>query len=262
MYYYIYDTFLDEKKYEKIIDKLKTRLLDLDIQGKHEKLTLLKNVEELIGDEVKRGTTTVVVVGNDKTFLKVINVVAKNNVTLGIIPIGEGNDLARYLGVPEGESACDILAARKIIKFDLGKINSYYFFTNMKINKNLPRMSIEKDEYKIIPGVTCYEVEICNFYYPRKDEIPDKAYKKCSVRDRKLELFIKTKVKAKGWLHDKVVGMKIDSVFQGDKFDIKSFEYLPVVLDDYKIMKTPVIVEVEPEKLNVIVGKERADTII
>ena len=42
MYYYVYDTYLSDKKYEKILDKVKTRLLDLEIQGKHERLTLLK----------------------------------------------------------------------------------------------------------------------------------------------------------------------------------------------------------------------------
>ena len=124
MYFYLYDTFLNDIKYEKVLDQIKARLLDLDIKGKHERLTLLKNLDSLITDEVKRGATTVVVVGNDKTFLKAIDPVAKNNVTLGIIPIGEDNLIAEMLGIPTGDEACEILAARKIANFNLGQVNN------------------------------------------------------------------------------------------------------------------------------------------
>ena len=92
MYFYIYDTYLADRKYEKVLDRIKTRLLDLDIQGKHEKLTLLKNIDELVEDEVRRGANTIIVVGNDKTFLKVVDAAVKNKVLLGLIPVGEGND--------------------------------------------------------------------------------------------------------------------------------------------------------------------------
>jgi len=96
MYYYIYDNYLTDKKYEKELDKIKTRLLDLEIQGKHEKLTLLKSIDELVKDEIKRGATTVVAVGNDKTFLKLVDVIAQSGVTLGLIPVGkEDNNLAK-----------------------------------------------------------------------------------------------------------------------------------------------------------------------
>lgn len=261
MYYYVYDTFLSDKKYEKVLDQIKTTLLDLDIQGKHEKLTLLKSVDELIRDEIKRGSNTIIVVGNDKTFLKVIDTVGKNDVTLGIIPVGPDNSIAECLGVPEAAAACEIIAARKVVRFDLGKANDQYFFSNIKIDKNLSRLSVQKDKYKIIPRANCSEFDIYNFYFPEWKNEFEKEMKKYGAQDEMLELVIRTKVEKKGWFAKKNLGSKIDSIIQSRSFKIKSFEYLPVLLDGYKVIKTPVVVEVEHNKLKVIVGKNRLKNI-
>lgn len=262
MYYYLYDTFLADKKYEKAIDRIKTRLLDLDIQGKHERLTLLKSIDELVSDETKKGFTTIVVVGNDKTFLKLIDAAAKNGLTLGIIPIGEENNLAACLGMPAEEDACDVIAARKIAQFDLGKVNNSYFFSSLKINKNLDRLTIEKDNYKVVPRPECAEVDVYNFYFPSGSENFERPFKKFSAQDQRLELVIRAKKKERRWLFLKrETAAKIDSIIQGEMFAIKSFEYLPILLDDFKIIKTPVTVKIEPLRLNVIVGKNRLKTI-
>ena len=262
MYYYLYDTFLADKKYEKAIDRIKTRLLDLDIQCKHEKLTLLKSIDELVGDEAKKGFTTIIAVGNDKTFLKLVDAVAKNGLTMGIIPMGEENNLSACLGIPAEDAACDVIAARKIAKFDLGKINNSYFFSSLKINKNLDRLTVEKDNYKIRPRPECAEVDVYNFYFPAGLENFERPLKKYSAQDQRLELVIRARKKERRWFFRKKEGApKIDSIIQSETFAIKSFEYLPILLDDFKIMKTPVTVKIEPLLLKVIVGKNRLKTI-
>ncbi|KKR08560.1 MAG: Transcription regulator [Parcubacteria group bacterium GW2011_GWC2_39_14] len=257
MYYYVYDTFLSDKKYEKVLDKIKVALLDLDIQGKHERLTLLKSIDELIKDEVKRGINTLIVLGNDKTLLRVIDTVGRHNITLGMIPIGPDNKIAECLGIPPEEAACEIIAARKIIQLDLGKANDQYFFSSLKVEKNINRVSIHKDNYRIVPQPNCVEFDIYNFYYPAVAENYEKEMKKFSPQDEKLELVIRKQGKRQGWFKKKDVLKPIDSIIQSKVFKIKSFEYLPVVLDGYKVIKTPVIVELAPCKLKMIVGKDR-----
>lgn len=262
MYYYIYDTFLSDKKYEKIIDKVKTRLLDLEIQGKHERLTLLKSIDELINDEVKRGANTVVLLGNNQTFLKVADVIAKNNITLGLIPIGPDNSIAECLGVPMEEAGCDVLAARKTAAFDMGRVNNQYFFSNIKITKSLDRLTILNNNYRIAPQASCLEIDISNFYFPPAGKRFERKMKNYSAQDQKLELIIKVKSPKRSWFRKKNnIDATIDSVIQSKRFEIKSFEYLPVLLDGYKVMKTPIVIEVEPQKLNVIVGKNRLKNI-
>ena len=68
MYYYIYDSYLAEKKYESTIARIENRLTDLGINGKINRLSFLKNIHQIIGEEVKRGVKTVVVVGSDETL--------------------------------------------------------------------------------------------------------------------------------------------------------------------------------------------------
>jgi hypothetical protein len=229
MYYYLYDTFLNDKKYEKVLDRIKTRLLDLDIQGKHERMSLLKSADDLLSTEIKRGAKTIIVVGNDKTFLKVVDIVAKQEVTLGIIPLGEPNNIARALGLLPGDKSCEILAARKIVEFDLGKANNIFFFSNIEVTKNIDRIAISHQGYKVIPKAQCSAVGIYNFFVPVGHGY-DRAMEKVNPRDRQLDLVIKSEVRSKGV--SKLLGKKkkiaIDSIIQGENFEIKSFEYLPV----------------------------------
>ncbi|MFA6536942.1 MAG: diacylglycerol kinase family protein [Patescibacteria group bacterium] len=262
MYYYLYDTYLQEPKYEKILDHLKTRLLDFEIQGKNEKLTLLKNVDELINDEVKRGVDTLVVVGNDKTFLKVVDAVVRNNLTLGIVPVGQGNNIASLLGIGNEDEACEILSARKVVNLDVGKANGQYFFNKISVNKNLERISVERGAIKITPRHDCGLIEINNFYVPENGDQIDENLATLGVQDGILDLLFFKKNKKRSWFAGKKNEEQImDSLFEGDLFKIKSFEYLPVLLDGYKVQKTPVEVMIEKQKLKVIVGKNRLSQI-
>lgn len=257
MYYYLYDSFLSDAKYEKVIDKIRTRLLDLEIQGKPAHLSLLKSAEELIEDEVKNGIKTVVVVGNDRTFLKVINVIARNNLTLGIIPIGEDNAIAEYLGIPPEELACDTLAARKVEQIDLGKANDIYFFSNILIDKDLSRISIEKDSYKIVPQQNCQYVQIYNLNY--KGIGKNSVLGKIDPKDGYLDLVtVEKNGAASGIFKSKKNNVTFsETIVRAKELQIKSFEYLPVKLDASYVLKTPIKVTVDEKKLKLIVGKFR-----
>ncbi len=262
MYYYLYDSFLGDRKYEKVLDKIKTQLLDLDIQGKHERLSLLKNVDSLIADESKRGVKTVVVIGNDKTFLRAVDAAAKAGVTLGIIPIGEQNEIAKILGIPAGEQACGVVAARKIGEFDLGKVNGSYFFSKLEITKNIDRISISHQGYKVLPKSSCSEISVVNFLTSTA-EVKNKALRKVGAQDNLLDLVFRSQVETKGWkkIIQRIPEQLVDSVIQGVNFEIKSFEYLPVMLDGYKVIKTPISVKLADIKLKIIVGKNKEITI-
>jgi len=261
MYYYVYDTFLSDKKYERVLDKIKVTLMDLDIQGKHERLTLLKSIDELIKDEIKRGMNTLVILGNDKTLLRVIDTVGHNNITLGMIPIGPDNRIAECFGIPPEDAACEVIAARKVVELDLGKANEQYFLSSLKIDKNLNRVSIHKDNYRIVPQPNCVEFDVYNFYYPSEAVEYETQMNKYSPQDEKLELVIRKQATQGGWFKKKKISKPIDSIIQSKVFKIKSFEYLPVVLDGYKVIKTPVTVEVAPNKIKMIVGKDRLKNI-
>ena len=160
MYLYLYDSFLNNKKYNSLLAKIETRLTDLEIGGKIFRLSPLRNVNELLNDEVKSGVKTVVVVGDDKTLSQVINVAAKLNVILGIIPVGAENKIAQTLGIPLAEAACNVIAARIVEKVDLGKVNNTYFLSGLTVSSG--QITIEcENQYKVRPQFQD-QIQICN----------------------------------------------------------------------------------------------------
>jgi hypothetical protein len=77
MHLYIYDDFLEKSKYSKTINKIETWITDLGLNGKIIRLNNLNNVEGAIWGEIKRGARTLVVVGNDSTFNKILKTLNK-----------------------------------------------------------------------------------------------------------------------------------------------------------------------------------------
>ncbi len=129
MYFYLYDSFLQDKKYERTVALIEARVADLGIKGRAMKLSVLQQLEESIHEAVDRGARTVVAVGNDKTINEAVSVVANyTNVTLGIIPVGESNEIAKILGIPLETAACDVISNRLIDIMDIGRVNGRFFF--------------------------------------------------------------------------------------------------------------------------------------
>ena len=77
----------------------------------------------------EEGYDIVVAIGGDGTVNEVARGLMKTTTTLGIIPMGSGNGLARDLGIPMSyKRAIDILASGKTITIDGGTLNNQPFF--------------------------------------------------------------------------------------------------------------------------------------
>lgn len=79
---------------------------------------------------VARGFDLIIAAGGDGTIYEVVNGMAEkpHRPALGIIPCGTSNDFARAIGIPKSiNEACQIIAAGKTKKVDIGKINDRYF---------------------------------------------------------------------------------------------------------------------------------------
>jgi diacylglycerol kinase (ATP) len=71
----------------------------------------------------------VIVAGGDGTINAAIEPLLACALPLGILPIGTANDLARTLGIPpEPRRACEIIAAGRLVRIDLGWVNGKHFF--------------------------------------------------------------------------------------------------------------------------------------
>ena len=81
---------------------------------------------------VTDGCGTIFVAGGDGTLNETINGLAKaealDRVTVGVVPLGTGNDFAAALGIPsEVDAALDVLLAGREIRADLGEVNGRVF---------------------------------------------------------------------------------------------------------------------------------------
>ena len=248
MYVYIYDTFLADQKYQKTLVQVETKITDLGINGKIHRLSPLKNLRDILSRETKKGSNTIVMVGNDASIGQIISLVAGQDTTLGIIPVGKENNIANTLGINSIAEACEILSARRVEKLDLGKINSHYFLYSAEILSN--NVAIEIDgKYKIDPTLMRNKIHVFNLKYsPNSKSIFD-------PQDGVME----TIIEPEGGFLNRVTSANTDqqSFFPGKKIEIRGKKGVQILTDNRNILNAPATIEVAPKKLNVIVGKKR-----
>lgn len=251
MYFYLYDEFLNEKKYKSALDKIENRLTDLEMKHKTSRLSILKNIKGMIEDEIRNGATTIVAVGDDQTVFRAINVLASYpDITLGIIPVGPHNNIAKILGIPSEEEACDVLSSRIIKKLDLGKINHHFFISEVVFQGN--NLAINCDnEFTIRPDASA-QVHVYNFNF-RENSTPT------NPQDGVLELFVRGKGQSLlPKLFTNQDQKKDMSLFSFRNADITTEgEPVAVHIDQNHTIKTPVHISILPQRLRVIVGKHR-----
>lgn len=89
---------------------------------------------ELTKAAVKQNPDYIVACGGDGTINEVASCLVNTTIVLGIIPVGSGNGLASNLNIPRDfKKAIDIIKKGKATFMDVGKINDFYFFSNMGI---------------------------------------------------------------------------------------------------------------------------------
>jgi len=250
MYLYVFDEFVQDKKYQKELANIETRLTDLGISGKIARLALFRNAEEMIRDDLRRGVTTVVAVGNDETVKKVVNVAVENGVTLGLIPLGDTQNISKLMGIPYGVKACEIISARNVETIDIGIVNGNRFITGISIPNFKAELTCE-DSYRI------------RTYHPGSLEIRNLAIGEVTnsvevadPRDGRLEAVISVaSTKRKSFLHRR--RRSSSTILSLNSMLIKSEQQMSLYADGEKMKGVRFEIGVEPMSLKVITGKGR-----
>ncbi len=262
MHVYIYDSFVNHKKYNNILARIETRLTDLGLNGKICRLGAMKNIREMVKSELSRGAKTIVAVGNDQTVSQVLNALAQStdpapyqktlNPTppMGIIPVnGENNSIAAALGIGPGEEACETLSARRVEKLDLGMANDAYFLSTASITNQGTVVTIKNYSVELLEEG---EINIINLP-PKEMVLPREAI--FNPQDGFLDLLIQTK-KNKKRLFAGAQEMS-QSVFPVTLLSLSNDRGRPLLLDGSLEVRSPAEIKLIKKKLNIIVGKER-----
>ncbi|MDD5110287.1 MAG: diacylglycerol kinase family protein [Patescibacteria group bacterium] len=249
MYLYLYDAALSNRPHQLV--KVETRLTDLGISGKISRLSPLKNLSELIRDEVSNGVRTIVTVGSDRTLVSVIGEVIRfDQVALGHIPLGGEGKIADVLGLPLAEAACDIIAARRVVRLDVGLANNTHFLSSLTIPDSQVALEID-GQYQIKPNGGSYTVSVNNLISSRANET---LQARSSPSDGLLEVVIESPRAALGMFRRTAAA---PSILPCQRVKITSSQSVTVHTDGERVLKTPVTVSVLPSKLRLIVGKQR-----
>ncbi len=280
MYYYIYDQFLGHKKYDKIIAQIESKITDLGIKDKIFKMSVLKSFAESVEDAIKKEAENIIVVGNDQTVNQVANLIAGTEIALGIIPlinterqpnlkirgaVNDDNTIAYFFGVDDPLEACEIISARKIELINLGEINNTYFLNSIKVYDH--HLKIECDgKFAVSPLTANNLVGIYNFL-PETPGTPmgQRNKKFFNPQDNFLEVVIEPENKKtlakmlKKWTGQAVEAGPLPSIFRVKRIAIKNPPVASgsVLVDNFRVLKTPLNIKISDKKLKVIVGKNR-----
>jgi len=246
MYQYFYDALLAEEKYARPITIIENRLADLGLQGRVSRLNLFRDPREFILEAVKRGVDTVVAVGNDETLSRVVNAVGDLGLTVGMIPFGPKNEISKILGVGEGLAACDCLANRLIQKIDLGKINDFYFLSHLKTNS---AVSLRQGGEYSVRSLGKNEVEIYNLPTAEERANPQDGYLEAYIKPAGRKIF--------GKISGKNSPRDVSSYFPIRKVMLEGGKGAEILVDGLKKINAPAEVQIMPNQLRIIVGKNR-----
>jgi diacylglycerol kinase family enzyme len=244
MYSYIYDSFLSEKKYITALNQVEARITELGLSGKICRLAPLRSLRDIVMQELRSNPKMIIAAGNDWIVSQVAAMIMETNVPMGIIPIGENNQIAAGLGI-DTANAADVLGQRRMISVDLGLVNRYMFIRQAKFYSNHAIIRVD-NKYNI--EVRKAWIEIVNFLSP-EEQWP--STDKPNPEDNRLYLVIREQ--AGGFLRKKEE--QLTSIpFEYISIESKEKE---ITLDDSSTVSSPKEVSVLKNKLQVVVGKNR-----
>lgn len=281
MYYYIINPAAGGGKIYKIQDKLKSILSDLGIAGEFIKSTGPGDIPKLAEIGLKKGYSTIVAVGGDGTINDVLNNIPNENIAFGIIPLGKTNTLAQTLGINDWMEACQILAARKTVKTNMGEVflegKNRFFVSSLalgleadlqKKHQENPKQPLEKikKSFRILKDVNAYTTQAVKFEI---DSLKGEA-QTLSIKIINASLFGKSpnfrlsltdtvsgkekiKLMKQSAIKD-ITGLNENTVLYGDNIRIKTTG-LPVTADDQFIGVSPIEVGVASRRVRIIVNK-------
>lgn len=286
MYYYILNPVSGGGRINKIQERLKSKLKELGIAGEFVKSIGEGDVTKLTAMGIRKGYKTIVAVGGNGTINEVINGVGNSGVAVGIIPIGDKNELARSLGIPDWQTACNILAARKIETLDIGRVGKSYFITSVDIGFEAEMTEQKPAETSLIHKALYYKKALSwsSKFKPQKaalnlnDEyIVDTDFFNIKITNSRMSG--RGKKGAENMLDVLVTGkmpylnslkyiINPDSLKQERKPDLSLFrtkkviintaKKAPVSVDGKILYKTPVLCEISDRKLKIIVARQKA----
>lgn len=282
MYYYIVNPHVGNGKINKIQEELKQTLTSFGVGGDFSKITGTGDAEKLANHAIEGGYKTIIIVGGDELIGEVAAAILKSNekIALGIIPIGEENQVSRVLGISDWREACEIVAHRRLETIDIGLVESEnfskHFLVGVNVNYfptknkkeniikktflNLPKSYLKRKKFvlenaKIVLNDNIeffgnvFSLECFNLFGE------DDNFFKISPKDKKLDLILNSKTDSLSNNFKKVA--KDFSKFKVDSISASFIKPTKIKIDNVISELENFKISIIPDGISVIVGKDR-----
>lgn len=150
-YAYLYDEFLNDRRHEREISRLEAELARRGIEGRVAKSALFRHAKDQAQDLVRGGATNLILVGDDRTVEKLMWFLPDLGVTIGFIPLAKSSKIADWLSIPIGVPSVDVIGARFVETFDVGRFADRYFLTEAVLPATDAILDVE-GKYRIQPA--------------------------------------------------------------------------------------------------------------
>lgn len=258
MYYYVFEQ-PENKKIEKLQEKIRINLEELRIIGEVTKANPVQKPEELVASGITKGYNTIVIVGSDALINRMATHVAQREVTLGMVPTDSPSLLARLIGAKNPNHACEILPFRRIIEIDIGQVeDDKYFLSKIDlvpaIEKGIGPRAADLDSASSVIDFGNYKaqtrasrISVENGQLETRDE---KEIKR-SFADGILDIYSAPALQKKQGFMSKILKKEEEpepftSMFHAKKFRISASPLMAVISGDKIIGRTPTEFSIVP----------------
>ncbi len=282
MYYYIVES-AKRAEFEKIELKIKEILTNFDILGEFNFIDNLLDVDDAVKAGVGKGFSTIVAVGGDILVNKIAVNLVSSKTAIGILPLEE-SVLSTALGLGNWKTACEILAARRVLMMDTGTINDKYFISEIMSSHSpdFPPVAKSKSIFSKILGAgngqppsekIPVDIEIENNYQVHSEVSglvvsnirpfgSDLDSVRHSMIDNSLHLSFSDRVDSPEVYNSlnnspKFLEKNNISLFHANQIDIRSEKPLFFFSGQEVIARTPASIQIIPQSLKIIGGRLR-----
>lgn len=264
MYAYFIDDWTGQRKYLREVDSLDLRLTQNGLSGRKIKMNRLHDLDASVRDLAENGTRTFVAVGNDATASRLLNSLLKledagalkrGKYQLAVLPIGQGQQIARSFNCHSVESAVLALKSHRTAAIDLGFLNQRHYFITAATFYG--RAAVGFASYSVSSLREEYEINICNCnIFKKLKNFGDQGF--FNTSDGIMEAVISYPALKKSFWSAPAADKEsheVESIFPFQKITIESpAKTIKALADMEKEFSTPVAVEVLPRRLEVVIG--------
>ncbi len=278
LHYYILDHHnLPPDKFERLQTELQTYLNEFKISGETARVTPLRSIADLVDTASQRGIKTLVACGNDDTFNQMLAALRGRDFTLGFVPFDDSSYLSKILGASDLYTAVKTLAARRMERIDLAKLGATYFISYVEfgvLSRNLKDTGFFSGIKMLSADPKNITVRIDNSYnlsinclgglVVNTRSTSSHSESIANPTDGNLDLLILEKLSKTDILRYKSVIATgcLEQVPKTTVIKCRRVEFLephglPLSIYGRIMAKAPAAIEIIPQRLRMIVGKNR-----